>query len=259
MKKLFNQFVIASLFLIAFTACEQSEKPGGIPGMGETPGELEIAEPFVAPEGLSIDVKGVDEIRIDNNAGAANLKSATSGDWSYTYGCGGDFDEHHDNDYVFWITTKISYSNISNTEICVTIPKGTVFKVSDPTAQNGILTEDVEVCVKPNETMVCNFVLMCLNRGRPGSNTDLFYEILGTTDSEQIKEILGYLEGKKIGIEYYVNISPSAGLKAANADDFEKYKEIADRIQNTIWKVTNDGQSLSQEDIDYFKSLPDLE
>ena len=260
MKKMINLFVIASLFLIGFTACEQSEveteKPGGIPGMGNTPGELEIAEPFKAPEGMAIDVQGLDEIRVDGVSSAANLKSSM--DWSSTFGCGGSFD-NRTNDFVFWISLNVSFSNISNTEMCVTIPKGTIFKVSDPHAQNGVLLEDVKVCVKPNETQICKFMVMCLNQGWPGSNNNLFYEILGTTNSDLIKELIGYLSGKKIGIQYYDNFTPSAGLKSANTDDFETYKEIADHIQNAIWKLTNEGKTLSQEDIEYFQSLPDIE
>jgi len=262
MKKMINLFFIASLFLIGFTACEQSEKenpaetPGGIPGMGNTPGELEIAEPFNVPEGMIINVQGLDEIRVDGVSGTANLKS--SNDWSSTFGCGGSFDKKT-NDFVFWITLNASFSNISNTEMCVTIPKGTIFKVSNPQAQNGVLLEDVKVCIKPNETQICKFMVMCLNMGFPGSNDSLFYEILGTTNSDLIQELIGYLSGKKIGIQYYINLSPSAGLKSANVDDFETYKEIADRIQKSIWKLTNEGENLSQEDIEYFQSLPDIE
>jgi len=258
MKKFINLFFITSLFLIGFTACEQqTEEPGGIPGMGDTPGELEIAEPFVAPEGVTIDVTGLDEIRIDNTAGTAKLKSVM---WNFdnVYGCGGDYDDRT-NDYVFWITVNIYVNNISNNEICTTIPEGTVFKVSDANAQNGITTEDITICVKPNTEYVCSLVLMCLNKGQNGSSENLFYEILGTTDSDVIKELLEYLKGKKIGIEWYWNCNESAGLKSANADGIETYMDIADHIQNAIWQLTNDGKKLTKEQIDYFKSLPDLD
>jgi len=257
MKRIINLFFIASLFLIGFTACEQNEKPGGIPGMGDTPGELEVAKPFVAPEGVSIDVNGSGVLSINDAADKAELKSSMGWNFGNTCGCGGSF--HGNNKFVFWITVNISINNITNSEKCITIPFGTVFKVSDPRAQNGILLEDVNICVKANHEKKCKVMLMCLNKGRHGSIEDIYYNILGITNSDLIKELLNYLKGKKIGIEHYIEISSSAGLKSASTEGLVKYKEIADHIQNAIWKLTNEGKSLSQEDIEYFQSLPDIE
>ena len=256
MKKLISLFFVASLFLIGFTACEQTEKPGGIPGMGETPGELEIDKPFVAPEGVTIDVAGLDEIRLDDAAsGSANLKSA-QWSWGNTFSCGGSKDK---NDFVFWINVNISMSNSNNSEMCVTIPQGTVFETSDPNGQNGILLTDMKICVKAHEVVDCNLMLMCLNYLRPGSKKDIFYKMLGTTNSKLLQELISYLKGKKIGIEFYTNIVPSSKLKSTSAEDLETYKEIADRIQNTIWDLTNHGKNISQDDIDFFNSIPDIE
>ena len=70
---------------------------------------------------------------------------------------------------------------------------------------------------------------------------------------------LGLIKRKKCNIEWYLNIDPAAKLKASYAEDLETYMDIADHIQNTFWKITNDGENLSDEDIQYFESLPDID
>jgi len=260
-KRKINLLFIALLFFIGFTACEQTEEPGGIPGMGNTRGELKIDKPFEVPEGLTIDAQGLDLISVRGSDGLANLKSPEGWDWGHTYGWGGTYHGGTDTlkKFVFWITVKLSISNISDSDLSFTIPKGTVFKVSDPKAQNGITLKDLKFSIKANDTYNCQLMLMCLNRGRHGSGKELDYEILGTTGSNLIKDLLVYLKGKKIGIENYLIVESSAELKSVSTRDFEKYKEISDHIQNLIWKLTNDGKELSQEDIEYFHSLPNLE
>jgi hypothetical protein len=258
MKRKINLFIIAMLFLMGFTACEQNEKPGGIPGMGDTPGELEVAESFEAPEGISIDVKGSGVISVTDENAVSVLKSSMEWDWSHIFGCGGSF--HGNNKFVFWITVDISINNNCDSLKCITISRGTIFKVSDPRAQNGILLEDVKVCVKAHSVKKIKIMLMCLNRGRHGSEKDMYYEILGVTNSNLIKELLSFLKGKKIGLEHYIEINNGpVSLKSVGNDYLKEYREIADHIQNSIWKLTNEGKNLSQEDIDYFKSLPDIE
>jgi hypothetical protein len=100
---------------------------------------------------------------------------------------------------------------------------------------------------------------MCLNKGRHGSDADLSYEILGTTASGLLKDLIGYLQNKKIAIENYLIVDGTENnLKSISTRDFEKYKEISNHVQNLIWKLTNDGKELSQEDMEYFHSLPDI-
>jgi hypothetical protein len=83
---------------------------------------------------------------------------------------------------------------------------------------------------------------------------------LGVTNSNLIKELLSFLKGKKIGLEHYIEINNGpVSLKSVGNDSLKEYREIADHIQNSIWKLTNEGENLSQEDIDYFRSLPDIE
>jgi hypothetical protein len=261
MKRKINLLIIGMLFLMGFTACEDIEKPGGIPGMGNTPGELEIEEPFVAPDGITIDVEGMDLISVKGSDGLANLKSPDGWDWGRTYGWGGSYHGREDTlkKFVFWVTVKLTINNLSNSDISFTLPKGTVFKVSDQKAQNGITLEDVTFSVEAKKDYQCQLMLMCLNKGRHGSDADLSYEILGTTASGLLKDLIGYLQNKKIAIENYLIVDGTENnLKSISTRDFEKYKEISNHVQNLIWKLTNDGKELSQEDMEYFHSLPDI-
>ena len=252
MKKLINLFFIATLFLIGFTACEQTDEPGGIPGMGDTPGELEIAEPFVAPEGLSIEVSGLDELTLEDGAGIAQLKSTQSR--CSIHGVGGS---RYKNRFKVWIRTNIWISNISNKKICTTLRRGLIFKVSKEGYQHGILVKPVKICINPNTEQNIELWLMCINKGKDGSKHKLKYHIAGITASKVINNLLNYLKGKKIDVSDYCNVNPSAKLKSTTADDMVEYQEIADHIQNAIWQLTNEGKDLSQEQIDYFNSLPD--
>jgi hypothetical protein len=256
MKKFINLFFIFALVAVGFTSCDEKEEvPGGIPGMGNTPGKLEIKEPFVVPEGISFNIQSEDEITFDNLFSTkAQLKSTNS--IGGVIGCGGS---NLGNVFTFWIRIKVMIQNRSNIDQCFTIPTGTVFWVSDQAYQNGITITPIEICVKKNSQWNYSVMLMCLNKGDNGSGTNVTYEAKGVTSSSAMWKLLNILNNKICDIKYYSNYnSPSANLKSANALDLEKYKEIADHIQNAVWAITN-GDGLSEEQIDYLENIPDLD
>ncbi len=257
MKKLTSILFIASLFLIGFTSCEkQGEEPGNIPGMGNTPGELQIKEEFKAPEGVVMDTKlqGVEETTVESIFSQNKLKSTNSG-WGF-FGCGGS---NWQGDFTLWVIVKLIAQNTNDDEMCFTIPTGTVFEVSDQEYQNGIVISPIEICIEPHSSCEVNLVLMCLNKGKTGSKSDVFYTLLGVTASQTMWNLLNLLQGKMCNIENYLYASPSAKLKAESEGDIEEYKDIADHIQNAIWQLTNDGKELTEDQIQYFQSLPDKE
>jgi hypothetical protein len=254
MKKLISLFFIISLFLIGFTACEQTDEPGGIPGMGDTPGELEISEPFTPPEGITIDLEGLEETTLEDVFSTeAYLKSVNGR--RRIKGCGGS---RYKGKLKIWINVKLSVQNTGNTKECFTIPCGTVFKVSNPQAQNGIVISPIKLCVDKRSRCDFSLWLMCLNKGKDGSSMNVTYKIVGVTASKPIWNILRYVKRKKCNIEWYANFEPNAKLKTVSeAGDLETYSDIADHIQNAIWQITNEGKDLSEEQISYFESLPD--
>ncbi|NPA37549.1 MAG: hypothetical protein GXO47_11960 [Chlorobi bacterium] len=256
MKKFINLFVIASLFLIGFTACENNDEgPGNIPGMGETPGELEIKEAFTPPEDINISVQSGDEMTMDEltNSLSPELKSTTSTPWY----CGGG-GSYLGSQFKFWIRINLTLTNTGNEEKCVLFPIGLIFKVQEEGYQNGILLHDVNVCIPANSTKeICMFAF-CLNKGRDGSNANLTYTLPGTTGSDYFwNVILNNLMDKNINIENFLYPSTSStNLKSTNEEGLDYYASIADQLQNIVWTVTNDDNELSQEQIDFMKSLP---
>ncbi len=259
MKKFINLFFIIAIVAIGFSSCEEKESVSeGIPGMGETPGELEIKEAFVDTDGtidgISFNIQGAEQMSTDDLlASGQNQLKSTSGSWNY-YGCGGSW---HNSSFKFWIRIKLTLTNSSDGEKCIKFPAGLVFKVNEPGYQNGVLLSDIDVCINANTTKEIYLFAFCLNKGRDGSNANVTYAILGITSSDWLwKYILNDLVGKTINIEYALNTSPSAQLKSANIVDLSKYEEIADYLQNAIWTLTNDRKELSQEQIDYIKAIP---
>ena len=253
-------FVIASLILISFNSCEKiSEAPGGIPGMGETPGELEIKEPFVPPDGVKYEVVGGRELTLQDVVSSAltGLKSVSDNSEEKIYGSGGSMD---DIDFRFWIIVKLKFTNISNKNRRITLKEGLIFKVVEKGYQNGMLLDKVIFYVKKHTTRTVSILAYCLNRGRNGSNENLHYTIPGVTKSKIMwEELLESLKGRQVNIENFIGQTPSPALKSVNAGGIEKYMEIADHLQNMVWTLTNDGKRLSQEQKDFIKTIPFVE
>ena len=253
MKKFINLFFIIALVMIGFTSCEQKEEvQEGIPGMGETPGELEIKEAFVVPEGITITgLEGLENVSAD--ASQAQLKSSQFS--FFRRGCGGSF---YNGNFVAWITVNLVFHNSGNGERCITLPQGLVFSVNKPGYQHGITVSPVRICIEGNGARTVSLYLMCINRGKTGSTADVKYTIKGTTGAKKILSLLNRLKDRKLDWQDYVGSLTSAQLKSVNAEDLAKYKEIADEIQNDIWTITNDEKDLSQEQIEYIESIPML-
>ena len=246
MKKIVNLFFIASLFLIGFTSCEQqTEEPGGIPGMGETPGELEIAEPFVAPQGIAINLESQDETTLDAILSSSSQNVLKNSVIPSFVGCAGNMYNEHLN---IWILVKLTITNDSDQRMCIDIPAGTVFEVSEPGFQNGIVVCPITLCLDGKSTIDVTLSLMCLNKGYDGSTTDVTYKWRGVTASPIMQNFCKMFAKKKCKMEDY---------DLSNSTERKKYSDIVDHIQKAIWNLTNDGRELTQDQIDYFNSLPD--
>jgi len=243
--------------VIGFTSCEQeSEAPGGIPGMGETPGELEIRESFVPPEGVSYEVISGEELALSDVIGSEQTKLKSTNDYPEKLICGSG-GSLYQGEIKFWITVKLTFTNISNKDRRITLKEGLIFKVVEKGYQNGCLLKRVIFYVKAHSSRTVSILAYCLNRGRDGSSEDLHYTIPGVTDSKVLWEkLLKSLTKRKVNIENFIMPSTPISLKSISADDIEKYIDIADHLQNMVWTLTNDGKELSQEQIDFIESLP---
>ena len=264
MKKFINLFFIIALVAVGFTSCEEKEDvPAKIPGMGDTPGELEVKEPFALPEGLVItEVQGIDEgvVTVDNILNQSNsLKSAQDFNLSDIFGCGGSYSG---NRFRAWITIRLTIQNTSQDKKCFRFEQGLLFEVSDQQYQNGVLCNDVDICLEPNTYRHVYMWIVCVNKGKDGSASNVTYKIKGVSSSRTLwSQCLNRIKRKKTNWRHYRNGNLPSELKAANTDtyDLEKYKEVADHIQNAVWTLTNDGNDLSEEQVNYLESLPDLD
>ncbi len=261
MRKFVNLFFILAIVAVGFTSCEEKEEvPGGIPGMGDTPGELEVKEPFTLPEGLVIsDVQGVDEgvVTVDDILNpSSQLKSSQYVDLADLYGCGGSYLR---NTFRAWITIRLTIQNTSAERKCFRFQQGLLFEVSDPQYQNGVLCNDVDICLEPNTYRHVYLWVVCINKGKDGSSANVTYKLKGVSDSKTLwDQCFNRIKGKRTNWRHYSD-GTSTALKSATTYDIEQYKEAADHIQNAVWTLTNDGVDLTEEQVDYLENLPDFD
>ncbi len=262
MKKSIILFIILTLIVVGFSSCEGKEDvPAKIPGMGDTPGELEVKESFILPDGIEInDVQGIDQgvITVDNFLKPSNqLKSSQDFNPSDIFGCGGSF---HSNAFRTWITIRLIIQNSSQEKKCFKFEQGLLFEVSNQEYQDGILCNDVDICLEPNVNRVVYLWIVCVDKGKKGSSADVTYKIKGVSSSRTLwNQCLNRIKHKKTNIKQYWSDSSPSAQKSATICDLEKYKEVADHIQNAIWTLTNDGNDLSEEQVENLENIPDID
>ena len=226
-------------FSILFTACEKIEQPGEIPGMGNASGELEV-EPFE----FAKDIKIIGEITGYSNE-AASVKELKSTMKTYSineYGSGGQF-----------VSLKFTLKN-ENLDSARTMyfPQGLICKVDNGDYQNGILLQWTWVTLNPGEEREITLDLMCINKGKDGSDAFTNYDLKGVTTSDVIwEELLKPIGLKKVNIEYY--LCRETGKLSAN------YDSIASVLQDAVWSLTNGSTGLSAEQKEFINALPEIE
>ncbi len=230
--------LLVSLFLscVIIPACSKSdktsytgsidgEKPGKIPGMGETPGTLQGTQ-FKLPAGVSI--KG--EIR-GNDDGRSSKDCVFDGTG-------------------YWVNVKMTLQTDSTTTGPVTVefPPGLVIVSASEGFQHGLLIERILVTVPPvmpgpgsNECQV-SLLMYCLNTARKPSDITATYKFGPITNSPLIKDFMSRLAGKKTLYSDYVEGDPEWHTNQEN-------------IQEALWGLT-DGEGLSDYDLEVISKLP---
>jgi len=144
MKKI--KFSVIVMILIAGTLiyCEkqnqknQEEIAGQIPGMGNAEGELQVTQPFVLPEGISIEgnIKGVGDPPATAE-GVSDMGKSRIKNGSYDIlklGSGGQ-----------WIVLDLIFANANPFNIEFIIPGGCVFECRTEGYQHGIALQDIPI------------------------------------------------------------------------------------------------------------------
>ncbi|MBN2167146.1 MAG: hypothetical protein JW717_12775 [Marinilabiliaceae bacterium] len=231
-----NIFYASLILLFAITSCiKEQPKPeaGNIPGMGETPGEIEIATPFELPDGISIEgsIVGLSggSVSVPEET---ELKSLNTW-WRYR-GSGKQ------------VQCGMTFRNDKSDAVDIEIPGGCVFENQESDGQHGICLQTIRIHVLGNSQVQLKFYLYCLNEGRPASRIQDTYIIRGVTGSQSFADLVNSLKNKRIDISMF-------------SDNMNDYDVIADKIQQCVWKLTNSIYGINKTDWDYINYLDEMD
>ncbi|SMO50800.1 hypothetical protein SAMN06265379_10268 [Saccharicrinis carchari] len=240
MKKILT--VLIAISVIGLVSCEKdsgpSEAPGNIPGFSKNSTEKpEVKEEFVMPDDIILEGK---------ITGTDNLKS-TSASSSFVYGSGGD------------VKLKLTLKNTSNRSRTIFLPKGLIWESTSAEYQHGIQLQTIWISLMGKQTKEVVINLYCANfHLLPGPDHNIVYHILGVTSSRIIWRFLDMIGWKMINYEMFAGNQPSPGshLKSGEGPSIDV---ISARLQSILHKLTDNGSPITDEDISFIESIPDVE
>ncbi len=252
MKKL--ELLITGLLILVFSACSDDNAtsdvgtPGNIPGMGNAGGELEISEPFVLPEGVTVlSISGVDNPDPAADIAAAAMKSTSCGDDDHD-------DEGETQDLYYlpaigsggeWIALNLLLEVADGVNKDIIIPAGMLVKCEQDGYQNGIVLQDVRIHLAGCKNIQIKLFVYCINKGKTGSTKQLTYVFKGITQCELFTALTAALEYKKIDISDF------------SEDELEDYEYITTGLQDIVWAITN-GRGANHKDWAFIEALKDI-
>lgn len=243
MKKLL--LLLLAISLIGFNSCEKkvSEAPGKIPGLGNTPGEIQIKEHFVMPEGISV----IGEIAgLENPAAKDELKPLLVNNSKSSV-------PHYGSGLV--VRLKLTVLNSRNNPRTVFFPKGLIWKcINNGTYQHGITCQIFWVTLAPNEKRTVYIDLYCTQNGIPAPDQDGKYVIWGITDSDLLWDLLNKIGWRIINFDWIYHNTLNKGTMAEGPT----YEEITLRLQTMVHNLTNNGIPISAEDEAFLNTIPEL-
>ncbi|HPF04353.1 MAG TPA: hypothetical protein PLE95_14205 [Bacteroidales bacterium] len=242
MKKiLFFSLILLAAGLISCQKHDQ-EAPGNIKGMGNTPGELQVQEPYTLPEGIHLigDITG-----IDNPAAIGGETKSPFIETKSIIQCFGS------GRYVRLQCTLLNTSNYPRT---VFFPKGLLWQCRYGDTQHGLQAQTTWACLQPNSSRTIYLDLYCLNAGIPAPDHNSTYKILGVTSSPTMWTLLNLIGWRMINYEMIYGIY--SGRKGY--ESVPSYEEITERLQTIVHNLTDNGVAISAEDKAFIESIPEL-
>ena len=230
-------FVCTAIMTVSFNACNKSDdleqyEPGAIPGLGETIGEVP-GNIFILPNGIEV----IGEINGSISSNNYWYQSSSSEQSIHYYGSGPGY-----------VDLLLKLRNVSSKSITVTFPRATVFVSKSGSTQNGILIQKVTITIPANSDYYLGIVLYCGNRHKSSASRVSVYEIGIVCNASSLIDLCKLLQNKMINIEKFSSTSIS---------DRNTYNSQKTLLQNIVWQVT-DGNGLTQSDIDFINSLPNI-
>lgn len=220
------------------------DEPGKIPGLGSEEGELS-GKPFKLPKGIELvgEIKGYsygDDLRAVTDKRSLDLEKVISNSLMIS-SREAEIDKFGSGSLV---SLGIKLKNTTNKDIQFEFPAGLIMRSRTNDYQNGILLKKVTISIPANNTYSLVLYLYCGNFGRHMSSPSAYYEWGVVTNSSLIIDLCKRMADKKINYEEFPY------------EDFFTYKAQVLYIQGIVWRVTDNFNGLTQEDIDYINSLP---
>lgn len=237
--------LLSAACLIGLISCNKNnddEALGKIPGLGNTPGDLQIKESFKLPEGISV----IGEITgIENPGSKGELKATLLNDIKSTI-------PHYGSGCV--VRLKLTLLNSRNNPRTVFFPKGLIFKCINGTYQHGLCCQTFWVTLLPNEKRTAYIDVYCGNLGIPAPDQNGKYSIYGITSSEVLWKLLNKIGWRKINYEWIFHNPSSKGMAEGPT-----YEEITQRLQTMVHNLTNNGIQISADDEAFLNTIPELD
>jgi hypothetical protein len=261
----FNLLAAAAAALL-FVSCEKNDPkadveqvedtPGNIAGLGETGGEP-TGTPFRLPDGIETAGKIMGGYNQYNypSAGTAGKQAALR--QLKSIGKGRTVRTRSDSESVLldtivgsgsFVGVFIPLRNITSHDIPVTFPAALILKSVSGEYQNGVLLKKVTVNIPAGRICGVLLLMYCGNANLHPSYWDEEYVFTVVSNSSLIIDLCDRVKNKRINNEEYpVDLN-------GYADD-DRYFLYESHLQEMLWKLTDDGEPLSEEDIAYIEQM----
>ena len=229
-------FVCTAIMAVSFNACDKKDdlkqyEPGEIPGLGDVIGDIPGYQ-FTLPNGIELIGEITGAITSNNY-----WNQSSSGQIIHYYGSGSGY-----------VDLLLILRNVRSNPVTVTFPMATVFISKTGSTQNGVLIQKVTITIPANSDYNLGLVLFCGNRHKGSAGSGSVYELGTVCNASSLIDLCKLLQNKMINIEKF---SPTS---TADKNTYNLQKAL---LQSIVWQVT-DGNGLTQSDIDYINSLPNI-
>lgn len=258
-------FVFCCLLLanLCFMSCSNDDDervtivndvPGQISGLGNNRGEL-TGTKFTLPDGITLKGNIVGYWVSDNSLSLVinglyedqpTLRdSDTDLDLLYRYMKnykGEQYDIALGAGYA--VPVIFTLENTTSKNRNVTLPAGLIVKSKNFEAQYGLLVKKVEFTVPANDDIVVLLYMNCCHLGIPAPEDNNIMEWGVITNSSLLVEICDMVKDKKINYEEFGSYTRT-------------YFDQVYYIQERVWDLTDRGSTLTDEQREWFRNLPD--
>jgi hypothetical protein len=274
----FNLLAAAAMAALLFVSCEKNDpetkpepqpepqpeppsgwvqdKPGKIPGLGNTKGEP-TGTPFTLPDGVETAGKIIGgehpSVYYYQSAGKRDDLLHPEFIRRETVWTRADADATHLDTIVgsgmLHVRIFIPLKNTSPRDTSVTFPAGLIIKSVTGRCQNGLLLKKTTVDVPAKGVCGVLLIMYCGNEDRSTSLEGEEYVFEVVSNSAPVMDLCERVKNKRINTEEY-----PPGQYGGYTDD-EQYQAYALRLQDMVWKLTDWGEPLSEEDLAYIEQM----